>query len=194
MPAARLLAPAERRRLHHDDVAEPCSRRKVAHRPLEIGVPRPDDDGVGGGRSSPGLDITFRRASIDRTVVESRTAISGVFDVRAHRRIWQSRQRREFVDSLIPLEVEAELAGGVLPPELDGRTTPRRSPGAVRHEHPKSAGGAGLTALQQVLVRGAGGAGHRRAGLVMGVPSPSWFVDVATEFQRRERWPTDGPR
>ncbi len=64
----------------------------------------------------------------------------------SRQRIWQSRQTlSEFVDSLIPLEVEAELAGGVLPADVDrGSTTPRRIElGLYATNMPKSVGGPG---------------------------------------------------
>ena len=94
---------------------------------------------------------------------------------------------REFVDALIPLEVEAELAGGVLPAELaESHRAEAITRGLYATNIPKSVGGGGLSALQQVLVQEQGGRATNGLAWVMATP-PSWFVDVATDFQR-ERW------
>src|SRR3954452_22539865 len=94
---------------------------------------------------------------------------------------------REFADRLIPFELDAEFGGGALAPDVAEK---------LRHEAierglyatniPVSAGGAGVTALQQVLVQAQGGRVTNGLAWVMATP-PSWFVDVATDFQR-ERW------
>src|SRR3954464_1453700 len=94
---------------------------------------------------------------------------------------------REFADRLVPFELDAELGGGALASDVTDK---------LRHEAierglyatniPVSAGGAGLTALQQVLVQEQGGRVTNGIGWVMATP-PSWFVDVATDYQR-ERW------
>src|SRR3954462_5002616 len=94
---------------------------------------------------------------------------------------------REFADRLIPFELDAEFGGGALAPDVTEK---------LRHEAierglyatniPVSAGGAGMTALQQVLVQEQGGRVTNGLGWVMATP-PSWFVDVATDDQR-ERW------
>jgi alkylation response protein AidB-like acyl-CoA dehydrogenase len=94
---------------------------------------------------------------------------------------------REFADELVPLEVEAELAGGALPEAT------------VRHNHeqalarglyatnmPKSVGGPGYTLLQQVLVQEQVGRVTNGVAWVMHTP-PAWWVDVASEFQT-QRW------
>jgi acyl-CoA dehydrogenase len=94
---------------------------------------------------------------------------------------------REFVDSLIPLEVEAELAGGTLSPAVaEAHHNEAMSRGLYATNIPKAAGGVGLTALQQVLVQEQGGRATNGLAWVMATP-PSWFVDVATDLQR-ERW------
>ena len=63
-----------------------------------------------------------------------------------------------FVESLMPHEVEAELAGGLLPKELTAEH-PRRAIelGLYATNMPESVGGPGCTALQQVLVQEQGG-------------------------------------
>lgn len=94
---------------------------------------------------------------------------------------------REFVDSLIPLEVEAELAGGALPAEVtEAHRAEAIARGLSATNIPAAAGGVGLSALQQVLVQEQGGRATNALGWVMATP-PSWFVDVATGLQR-ERW------
>src|SRR4051794_4931326 len=94
---------------------------------------------------------------------------------------------REFADRLVPFELDAEFGGGALASDVTDK---------LRHEAierglyatniPVSAGGAGLTALQQVLVQEQGGRVTNGLGWVMATP-PGWFVDVATDYQR-ERW------
>ncbi|ANW66002.1 butyryl-CoA dehydrogenase [Mycobacterium sp. djl-10] len=98
-----------------------------------------------------------------------------------------------FAESLMPYEVDAELAGGHLPEEI-----------AVAHHHralelglyatniPKAVGGVGCTALQQVLVQEQVGRVTNGLAWVMHTP-PQWWVDVATDFQR-ERWLTPAVR
>ena len=77
------------------------------------------------------------------------------------------RRAREFVDTLIPYEVETELAGGVLRPELvkeHHEEALRR--GLYATNMPTSVGGPGFTALQQVLVQEQVGPGDQRPRLV----------------------------
>jgi acyl-CoA dehydrogenase len=94
---------------------------------------------------------------------------------------------REYVDALIPLEVEAELAGGTLPAEVTAaHHKEAMSRGLCATNIPKAAGGVGLTTLQQVLVQEQGGRATNALAWGMSTP-PSWFVDVATPLQR-ERW------
>jgi acyl-CoA dehydrogenase len=94
---------------------------------------------------------------------------------------------REYVDSLIPLEAEAELAGGTLPAEVTvAHHKAAMSRGLYATNIPKAAGGVGLTTLQQVLVQEQGGRATNALAWGMATP-PSWFVDVATPLQR-ERW------
>ena len=59
-----------------------------------------------------------------------------------------------FVESLMPYEVEAELAGGLLPKELTAEIHDRAVElGLYATNMPASVGGPGCTALQQVLVQ-----------------------------------------
>jgi len=94
---------------------------------------------------------------------------------------------RAFVDSVIPFEVEAELAGGTLPKEVTAEHQARAIElGLYATNMPTSVGGPGCTALQQVLVQEQTGRATNGLGWVMHTP-PQWWVDVATDHQR-ERW------
>jgi alkylation response protein AidB-like acyl-CoA dehydrogenase len=91
---------------------------------------------------------------------------------------------RAFVDSVIPLEVEAELAGGVLPKEVTAEHQARAIElGLYGTNMPTSVGGPGCTALQQVLVQEQTGRATNGLAWVMHTP-PQWWVDVATDHQR----------
>src|SRR5262245_61157227 len=94
---------------------------------------------------------------------------------------------RAFVESLMPHEVEAELAGGVLPKELTTEHQARAIElGLYATNMPASVGGPGCTALQQILVQEQCGRVTNGLGWVMATP-PQWWVEVATDYQR-ERW------
>ncbi len=94
---------------------------------------------------------------------------------------------RAFVETLMPHEVEAELAGGILPKELTAEHQARAIElGLYATNMPASVGGPGCTALQQVLVQEQCGRVTNGLGWVMATP-PQWWVEVATEYQR-ERW------
>ena len=93
----------------------------------------------------------------------------------------------EFAESLIPYEVEAELAHGQLPNELTDEFHSRAIElGLYATNIPKSVGGQGCTALQQVLVQEQVGRVTNGLAWAMHTP-PQWWVDVATDYQR-ERW------
>jgi acyl-CoA dehydrogenase len=94
---------------------------------------------------------------------------------------------RTFVESLMPHEVEAELAGGVLPKEVTAEHQARAIElGLYATNMPKSVGGPGYSALQQVLVQEQCGRVTNGLGWVMVTP-PQWWVEVATDYQR-DRW------
>jgi alkylation response protein AidB-like acyl-CoA dehydrogenase len=94
---------------------------------------------------------------------------------------------RVFVDSLIPYEVEAELAGGYLPKDLADQHHERAIElGLYATNMPKSVGGPGFTALQQVLVQEQVGRATNALAWVMHTP-PQWWADVATDYQL-QRW------
>jgi len=100
---------------------------------------------------------------------------------------------KTFVDSLIPYEVEAEMAGGYLPKELADQHHHRAIElGLYATNMPTSVGGPGFTALQQVLVQEQTGRATNALAWVMHTP-PQWWADVATDYQL-QRWLLPGVR
>ena len=94
---------------------------------------------------------------------------------------------RAFVDELIPHEVEAELHGGELPPEvLAGAEARVREMGFEAINMPKELGGGGFTAFQQVLVQEQVGRATNAAAWMIHTPA-SWFPSVASDYQL-QRW------
>lgn len=94
---------------------------------------------------------------------------------------------RAFADSLIPLEGDVELAGGVVADDVAERIQAEAlARGLYATNMPAAVGGPGCTMLQQVLVQEQVGRVTNGLGWVMHTP-PAWWVDVATDFQR-ERW------
>lgn len=99
----------------------------------------------------------------------------------------------EFAESLMPYEVEAELAGGQLPKEITAAHHARAIElGLYATNIPASAGGPGCTALQQVLVQEQVGRVTNGLAWVMHTP-PQWWVDVVTDYQR-DTWLTPAVR
>jgi len=94
---------------------------------------------------------------------------------------------REFVETLIPYEVEAEAAGGQLPKEITAEHHARAIElGLYATNMPKSVGGPGYTALQQVLVQEQVGRVTNAIAWVCHTP-PQWWAEVATDYQK-QRW------
>jgi len=94
---------------------------------------------------------------------------------------------RGFADELIPLEVDAELAGGELPTGVrESHADRARALGLTATNIPVEHGGRGCTTLQQVLVQEQGGRVTNALAWVMTTP-PGWLPAVATPFQR-DRW------
>jgi acyl-CoA dehydrogenase len=94
---------------------------------------------------------------------------------------------RAFVETLMPYEVEAELAGGWLPKELTAEHQARAIElGLYATNMPTSVGGPGCTALQQVLVQEQCGRVTNGLAWVMATP-PQWWAEVASEYQL-QRW------
>jgi len=94
------------------------------------------------------------------------------------------RRARDFVDQeLIPHEVEAEMAGGRLPPEVvEGHRRRARELGFGAITMPKELGGDGLTLFQQALVQEQIGRVTNGLGWVVHTP-PAWLAAVATDHQ-----------
>jgi acyl-CoA dehydrogenase len=89
---------------------------------------------------------------------------------------------RVFADELIPLEVQAELDGG-LPDDVAAAHKKRAIElGLFATNMPVALGGVGATALQQVLVQEQVGRVTNALGWVAATP-PSWFPPVATDDQ-----------
>jgi acyl-CoA dehydrogenase len=90
---------------------------------------------------------------------------------------------RGFADELIPLEGQAELAGGELPPDVTaGHAKRARELGLASTNMPVELGGGGCTTLQQVLVQEQMGRVTNALGWVASTP-PSWLPEVATPDQ-----------
>jgi acyl-CoA dehydrogenase len=90
---------------------------------------------------------------------------------------------RTFVDEVIPLEVETELAGGHLPADVAARHRARAIElGLYATNMPVEVGGLGCSMLQQVLVQEQCGRATNALGWSMGTP-PGWFPPVATPDQ-----------
>jgi alkylation response protein AidB-like acyl-CoA dehydrogenase len=89
----------------------------------------------------------------------------------------------QFADELIPHEVDAELAGGVLPDNVAAAHKARAMElGLYATNMPTELGGGGCTSLQQVLVQEQMGRVTNALGWVAATP-PSWFPEIATPHQ-----------
>ena len=96
---------------------------------------------------------------------------------------WQTRARRLTDEELIPHELEAEMNGGKLPPDVERKQHERvRELGLQAMNISRSLGGAGLTNLQQVLVSEQIGRATNALGWVLETPA-GWLPQVATEHQ-----------
>jgi acyl-CoA dehydrogenase len=89
---------------------------------------------------------------------------------------------RAFADELIPLEVQAELDGGLPDDVTAGHKKRAIELGLFATNMPAALGGVGATALQQVLVQEQVGRVTNALGWVAATP-PSWFPPVATDDQ-----------
>lgn len=94
---------------------------------------------------------------------------------------------RTLAEELIPHEVEAEMNGGRLSPEVEERHRDRaRELGLRAMNMPEELGGGGFTALQQVLVQEQIGRVTNGLGWVVTTPA-GWLPEVATPHQL-EAW------
>jgi acyl-CoA dehydrogenase len=97
------------------------------------------------------------------------------------------RRARILADELIPLEAQAEEAGGRLPTGVaESHRSRAVELGLYATNLPTSVGGRGCTTLQQVLVQEQAGRVTNALGWCMHTP-PGWWPAVATDYQR-QRW------
>lgn len=97
------------------------------------------------------------------------------------------RTARNFVDELIPWEVEAEMNRGELPPEVTRRQQERAEElGLTAINMPESMGGPGYTMLEQTLIQEQTGRVTNALGWVVST-GPSWISEVVTDHQM-EKW------
>jgi len=90
---------------------------------------------------------------------------------------------RQFADELIPLEAQAELAGGEVPADVEAKHKARAIElGIYASNLPASVGGPGCTTLQQVLIQEQVGRVTNALAWVVATP-PGWLPDVATPEQ-----------
>ncbi|TMK85831.1 MAG: acyl-CoA dehydrogenase [Actinobacteria bacterium] len=93
---------------------------------------------------------------------------------------------RTFADELIPYEVEAEMNGGELPPEVVKEHEERlHELGSDAINMPKELGGGGFTTLQQVLVQEQTGRVTNALGWVLHTPA-GWLPNVASDYQMKK--------
>jgi acyl-CoA dehydrogenase len=94
---------------------------------------------------------------------------------------------REFIDELIPYEVEAELHDGELAPAvLDKQRQRVKDLGLEAINMPTELGGQGLTTFQQFLVQEQIGRATNALGWMVTTPA-AWLPKVASEVQM-QRW------
>lgn len=98
-------------------------------------------------------------------------------------RAWQEKLRRFVDEELIPWEVEAEMNGGELPPEVRDRHRRRaRELGLYGMDMPKALGGSELTLLEQVIVSEQIGRVTNALGWCFNSPN-RWMAEACTPYQ-----------
>src|SRR5579885_438484 len=104
-------------------------------------------------------------------------------------RAWQEKVRRFVREELIPHEVEAEMNGGELPPEVRARHRRRaREIGLRALGIPKELGGAGLSSLEQVVIQEEIGRVTNALGWCYD-STPPWMVEAcASSDYQMETW------
>jgi alkylation response protein AidB-like acyl-CoA dehydrogenase len=102
-------------------------------------------------------------------------------------RAWQEKVRAFVRGELIPYEVEAEMNGGELPPEIRKRHRERaREIGLHALAIPKELGGAGLSMLEQTVIQEEIGKVTNALGWCYS-STPPWMVTACSPYQM-ERW------
>jgi len=101
-------------------------------------------------------------------------------------RVLQTRAR-DFIDELIPYEVEAEMNRGELSVEVaKAHHEKARALGFVSINMPERMGGPGYGMLEQALIQEQSGRVTNALGWVVST-GPSWITEVVTDYQM-ERW------
>lgn len=92
---------------------------------------------------------------------------------------------RGFVDDLIPWEVEAEMNGGQLPPDVADEHRRRAGDlGLISINMAEAMGGPGYTMMEQTLIQEQTGRVTNALGWVVST-GPSWIEDVVTDHQMK---------
>ncbi|HWB89539.1 MAG TPA: acyl-CoA dehydrogenase family protein [Acidimicrobiia bacterium] len=92
---------------------------------------------------------------------------------------------RQFVDELVPWEVEAEMNRGELPPEVATAHAEKAAGlGLISINMPESMGGPGYSMMEQVLIQEQTGRVTNALGWVVST-GPSWIEEVVTEHQMK---------
>jgi alkylation response protein AidB-like acyl-CoA dehydrogenase len=104
-------------------------------------------------------------------------------------RAWQAKVRRFVNDELIPHEVEAEMNGGELPPEIRKRHRQKaREIGLLALAVPKEHGGQGLLAIEQAVIAEQVGRVTNALGWCYS-SMPPWFIEAcAGSTYQMETW------
>ncbi|QEX17057.1 butyryl-CoA dehydrogenase [Hypericibacter terrae] len=102
-------------------------------------------------------------------------------------RAWQEKTRRFVTDELIPYEVQAEMNGGELPPEIRKRHKQKaREIGLHALAIPRALGGQELTMLEQTVIQEEIGKVTNALGWCYS-STPPWMVAACSPFQM-EKW------
>ena len=101
------------------------------------------------------------------------------------RELQLQRLTRDFVDELIPWEVEAEMNGGELPADVAAKQRERAADlGLISINMPESMGGPGYSMMEQTLIQEQTGRVTNALGWVVST-GPSWIADVVTDHQMK---------
>ena len=94
---------------------------------------------------------------------------------------------REFVEELIPWEVEAEMNGGEIPADVARKHHDRAAElGLISINMPASMGGPGYSMMEQTLIQEQTGRVTNALGWVVST-GPSWIAEVVTDYQM-DKW------
>jgi alkylation response protein AidB-like acyl-CoA dehydrogenase len=103
------------------------------------------------------------------------------------RELLLQQMARDFVDELIPWEVDAEMNQGEIPPEEAQKHKSRAGElGLTSINMPESMGGPGYTTLEQTLIQEQTGRVTNALGWVVST-GPAWIEEVVTDHQL-EQW------